>query len=340
MKILFTGSDAECSLERWYAEHLKEDGIDVRLFPAQSIFYQYYGASLKNKLLYKAGLSSIYRRINELLNEEVDRFRPDVIWIFKGMEIMPSFLARVKEKGIRVVNFNPDNPFLFSGPGSGNKNVTRSIGSYDLHLTYDPSIRARIEKEYQIPAFMLPFGFELTDALYRQCIAQEEVAGVCFLGNPDVQRASFLRQLSEKVPVHVYGHDWSAFLQEPGVTIFGPVYGDEFWKVLYRYRLQLNLMRVHNPQSHNMRSFEIPGVGGIGLFPDTPDHRLYFEDKKEVFLFRDLEECAELARQILEMSGQEAGQIRQNARLKSVSSGYSYKERVRSILPLLFPTHG
>jgi hypothetical protein len=339
MRILFVGSDVDCSLERWYAEHLKEEGCAVKLFPAQTIFYNYYGRSLINKLVFKAGISSIYKEIDCSLREEVNRFRPEVVWIFKGMEISPSFLLWLKEQGIRSVNFNADNPFIFSGKGSGNENVTGSIGLYDLHFTYDRVIRDQIEKEYRIPSLILPFGYELEDVVYEQCLAQKEERGICFLGNPDAQRADFVQRLADKFPVHVYGHDWKDFIRHAQVTVFNPAYGDDFWKVLYRYRVQLNLMRTHNMMSHNMRSFEIPGVGGIGLFPDTPDHRMYFDDKKEIFLYRNAEECADLAGHILNMAQEETFRIRHAARLRSISSGYSYKERIRNILPILFPSN-
>ena len=42
-------------------------------------------------------------------------------------------------------------------------------------------------------------------------------------------------------------------------------------------------MRIHNPDSHNMRSFEVPGVGGIMVAPDTKEHRIFFEVGKEIF---------------------------------------------------------
>ena len=339
MKIIFVGSEADCSLERWYAVHLKEAGVIVKLFPAQSMFYSYYRQSIINKLAFKAGISSIYKRIERQLRKEVEQFRPEVVWIFKGMEISPSFLVWLRSQGIRSVNFNPDHPFVFSGKGSGNKNVTRSIGLYDLHFTYDREISARIEKDYGIPCRLLPFGYELDDRLYEQCIIQEEVPDICFLGNPDRQRADFVRQLAEKFPLQVYGHDWDRFIQHPNVTIFPPAYGDDFWKVLYRYRVQLNLMRVHNSHSHNMRSFEVPAAGGIGLFPDTSDHRIYFEDKKEVFLYRNAAECAELAGYLLKMSKEDASRVRHAARLRSVSSGYSYRQRIINALPILFPSH-
>ena len=67
---------------------------------------------------------------------------------------------------------------------------------------------------------------------------------------------------------------WGVSLEEKGNCL---VESSDFWKVLRKYRVQLNLMRPHNLDSHNMRSIEVPAVGGIGLFPDTPDHERFFE---------------------------------------------------------------
>jgi len=335
MKILFVGSEADCSLERWYAVHLKEAGVEVELFPIQSIFFEYYRKSLVNKLIFKTGLSSIYQRMDRMLREAVNSFKPDIVWIFKGMEVYPSFLSWLKEQGIRSVNFNPDNPFIFSGRGSGNKNVTESIGLYDLHFSYDRVICDRIEKEYRLPCHLLPFGHDLRDDVYEMCLKQKEEREVCFLGNPDRYRADFVLALAERCAVNVYGHDWDRYVRHSAVKVFRPAYGDDFWKVLYRYRVQLNLHRPHNLQSHNMRSFEIPAVGGIGLYPDTPDHRLYFEDRKEVFLFKNMAECADVASYLLNISEEEALCIRKAARLRSITGNYSYKERIAAVLPIL-----
>jgi hypothetical protein len=46
MKVLVTGSDKVYAIEKLYTRYLKEIGEDVELFPAQSIFYDYYGLSL------------------------------------------------------------------------------------------------------------------------------------------------------------------------------------------------------------------------------------------------------------------------------------------------------
>lgn len=327
MKLLLVGSNEVWSLEKHYSKYISEEGTEVNICPVQSIFLQYYQKSIINKVLYKAGLSTIEKKIERHLKDMISGWKPDVIWVFKGMEVTPGLLQWAKEKGIKLVNYNPDNPFIFSGSGSGNKNVINSLSLYDLHFSYDRGVLNRIEKEYGVPCKMLPFAYELNDKLYNECCKEKEVLKICFLGNPDKTRAAFIMELANAVAIDVYGNDWEKFVQHKNITVFPPVYADDFWKTLRKYRAQLNLMRPHNPDSHNMRSFEVPGVGAIGLFPRTPDHEQYLKEGKEVFLYRDIAECKKLANDILEMTEAEARMVREKARSRSVNSGYSYRDR-------------
>jgi len=331
-RILIVGSNQVWSLERVYQKHLRALGLETELFAAQDLFYRYYNKSLFNKLLFRSGLSTIYSTINEALNEMVRVFKPELIWVFKGMELMPSTLNQLKKQGIVLVNYNPDNPFYFSSRGSGNVNVTNSIGLYDIHFTYDRGVQKTIQNEIKLPCFILPFGFELSSTLYEQCTRQVEVHKLCFIGNPDKYRVHFLEKIADSMPLDVYGNHWDHHTHHKGITVHPPVYGDDFWKALYRYRVQLNIMRPHNPASHNMRSFEIPGVGGIGLYPDTIDHREYLGNEQVVALFTDTESCIKQATAIMNMTPQAALELRNRARKVSLSRGYDYMSRTIKFL--------
>ncbi|MES2732320.1 MAG: glycosyltransferase [Bacteroidota bacterium] len=340
MKVLVVGSDKIFAIENCYVKYLKELGVEVNQFSAQSIFYDYYQKNILNKLIFKAGLSSVYIKINQLFKQAVENFQPDVIWVFKGMEIFPESLQWASNKKIKLVNYNPDNPFLFSGKGSGNQNVTKSIPLYDMHFTYNLAIKKKMEDDYYLATAFLPFGFDISEALYDECSKQEEVIKACFLGNPDKKRAFFVEALAaEGIEMDIYGNDWSKFVHHPKINIFPPVYGNELWKVLRRYRLQLNLMRIHNEDSHNMRTFEVPGIGGILVAPNTPEHRFFFVDRKEVFLYEDVKHCTKLMQELLSLSPTKALQIRQQARQRSENSGYSYKERAEHALKQMVLLH-
>jgi spore maturation protein CgeB len=327
MKVLVVGAGKPPAIERYYVNHFNEMGIETELYAAQNVFFDFYQKSMFNKLIFKLGLSSIYHRINESLRQKIEEMRPDIIWVFKGMEIYPSSLQWAKDRNIKLVNYNTDNPFVFSGKGSGNKNVTRSIGLYDLHLTYDRNIRERISKDYHLRCELLPFGFEDKEELYEECIRQEEDCRLCFVGSPDKGRVAFVEAIAGELPLVIYGPSWKKFTSHPNIVIKDAVHGNEFWKTLYRYRVQLNFMRLHNPDSHNMRSFEVPGIGGIMLAPATSDHKLYFRENEEVFLFTDMQDCIGKARYLLNLSKTEADKIRLKIRARSLGSGYSYSKR-------------
>lgn len=330
---MIVGSDYVWSIERLYKKYLEEAGAEVSFFAAQNRFYEYYHKSVFRKLLFRAGLSGVLGQINESLLAEVERLRPDVIWVFKGMELYPKTLSALRKTGTLLVNFNGDNPFIFTSRGSGNKYVYQSLPLYDLHFTYNLEIKARLDREYNAKTLLLPFGFDVSDEVYEACRLEEEVSRVCFIGNPDPARAGFINELAAaNIPIDIFGSPaWSRAITNKGVTVHPAIYGDDFWKALRRYRVQLNLMRPHNENSHNMRSFEIPAIGGIMLAPATDEHRLFFEDSEEAFLFTGPDSCIEKAREILSITRDQAGVVRDRARGRSIKDGYSYRDRAKFV---------
>ncbi|MFM7858517.1 MAG: glycosyltransferase [Flammeovirgaceae bacterium] len=332
MKVLIVGADTSYGIENCYVKYLRSLGVDVSLFSAQNIFYEYYNRNLLNKVLFKSGLSAIYDKINQAFCKCVSSDKPDIVWVFKGMEIDPKSLQWVRNQGIKLVNYNPDNPFIFSGRGSGNSNVTNSIGLYDFHFTYDAEIKNRIELEFHLPVQILPFGSDVSSDIVEECFTLDEINKACFLGNADEYRVNFLNELSKQnIEIDIFGHYWNRFFINNNIKIYHPAYSNEFWKTLWKYRVQINLMRPHNPNSHNMRSFEVPSVGGILLAPYTKDHASYFEPNSEIFLYSDLMECANQINKLLKLTADDALKIRHSARSRYLKSGYSYQERAQQV---------
>jgi spore maturation protein CgeB len=335
MKLLITGSDKIYAIENYYVKYIRQSGINVVHFPAQSLFYDYYQKHIFNKLIYRSGFPRILQQINKKFKNVVEEFKPDIIWVFKGMEIFPETLAWAKAKGIFLVNYNGDSPFIFSGKGSGNENVSHSIGLYDLFLTYNREDKRQMELK-GIRAEILPFGFDLEENLFHECEDIEEINQACFLGNPDESRGKFITDLAKKgIEIDVYGNNWKRYVNHPNVTICEPVYGDGFWRTLRKYRVQLNLMRPHNLTTHNMRTFEAGGVGAIQLAPFTEDHQLYFKENEEIFLFQDVESCCRKIMEIENLSIDKANTVRKNARQRSLTDGYSYEGRSQQAILFL-----
>ena len=326
MKCIIVGADYEWAIENHFYRHFSNLGVAVELFPAQRYFYEFYYQNTFTKLIFRIGFTKIYNKINEKLIQRVAEFNPTVIFVFKGMEILPSTLVALKIRGIKLVNYNPDNPFIFSGYGSGNKNVSESLKLYDLHLTYNLEILEKL-RSMKLNSEFFPFAFEAVVDKAPELIEAAEVLKPCFLGNPDKNRVDFLNQLAEMdVKLDVYGNDWSKNNLNPNITAYPPVYGNKMISVLRKYRVQLNLMRIHNLNSHNMRSLEIPGHGGVQLAPRTVEHEMLFEEGKEIFLYNDVDDCVKQIDKLLNLSFAEALVIRGRAQ-NTAKSKHTYKQR-------------
>jgi spore maturation protein CgeB len=290
-KILLIGSDYEWSVERSYLKALKNINIDCELYAVQNIFYDYYYASLFHKIIFRLGLSSVLKKINKDLALFVQQYAPTHVWVFKGMEILPSTLTTWKSKGIKLINYNPDNPFIFTGSGSGNKNITNSINLYDWYLSYDRTVVKQLQ-QMNIHTNLFPFAINLADDFEYPNDALS-INKIAFIGNPDQERVLFLNQLAElKIPIDVYGHNWNKYILHKGIEVYDALDKVAYQQLVPKYRAVLNLMRIHNLDSHNMRSLEIPAYGGVQLASRTKDHADFFENGKEIFLFSDAQEAA------------------------------------------------
>jgi hypothetical protein len=337
MKLLLVGATESWSIETHYLKYLRQmDGLDVEVVSTSELLRSF--RSLTHKIIKRLSpnYNPYHQALNQLLLQRAQLFQPDVLLVFKGMEVYPQNLRQLKSWGIKLTNYNPDHPFFFVSRGSGNKNVTNSIGLYDLHFCYSLLVKQRIEKEYNLPAIHLPFGFELSEEDFIAVEGEKEILKVCFIGNPDAIRVEHLQYLLKLgLLVDVYGHDWEKHLKKsdfPLLTIYPAVYGLEFWRTARKYRVQLNVFRKHNEGSHNMRTFEIPAVGGVMLAPESTEHRMFFEVGKDVYLYDSLSEMVSQANYLLQASQGEIQQLRQAARLKGLQSQYAYQWRARTII--------
>lgn len=267
---------------------------------------------------------------NHKLNDMVNTGDWDVMLVFKGMEIRPSTLRELRNR-IVLVNYNPDNPFLYSGVGSGNVNMTKSLSYYHLYLTYDRGIATQI-KDSGIASGVVPFGFEDNPRFDTTLGSKDEVNRACFLGNADEHRTQFLMRFAQEVPLDIVGSGWNKSRFPSSVRFHSAVYGDDFFDTMRRYRIQLNLMRPHNPDSHNMRTFDIVGCGGVGLMPRTADHSEYFQEGKHLFLYNDVEDAIVKAKAMMNENSDTIHALRSQARAWSVNQGFSYNQRASQMV--------
>lgn len=309
-------------------------------FPPELKYHEFF----EHEDAYEAGLlARVVRRLrrpmrvaetNRRLLAEVKTGGFKSLWVFKGMNIYPETLETIRKLGVVLINYNADHPLEFFSTGSGNDRVLEGYKHYHLHLTYSREIKKElVAYAPEIPVGVVPFGHNVHDDLYTSLQAVDEVGKVCFIGNPDPVRAAFLEKLCQNgIEVDVFGANWRAFAKlHSNLSVHGQVVGRKYLECIRKYRVQLNILRPHNYNSHNMRSFEVPACGGVMLAPRTDEHVEFFEAGREAVYYENVEEAVEQCRKILEMSSEIVDEIRANARHRSVSSRYSYRDRVKMV---------
>jgi spore maturation protein CgeB len=337
VRILIVGSSTEIVIERLYSKYLVISGTETEIFPINDRVRDKSASSIWFKIALRLHAFFVLKKVNAELFNHINEFKPDVVWVFKGMYVLPKTLESIK-KDVLLVNYNPDHPFLFSSRGSGNRNVTKSIGLYNLHLCYHLGVKQKIEEQYKIKTAVLPFGFELSQEHYNELLEQEEIKRVCFIGNPDSTRIETIDFIaSSGIKIDVYGHGWENTLLKKNinVSIFDALYGFEFWKALRRYRVQLNIFREHNIGSHNMRTFEIPACGGMQLAPYSEEQASFFKENEEIFFYHSKRELLQSIEKLLSADSEEINKYRFKARERSLNSGYSYDSRSRLVNTIL-----
>ena len=108
MKLLIVGSNRHYAIENEYEAALTQY-CEVSIYPIHVYFEDRYNRSILHKLWYKLSLSTFVWSLNKLFLDEVLVIQPDVIWVFKGMEILPNTLIELKRRGTILLNYNAAN---------------------------------------------------------------------------------------------------------------------------------------------------------------------------------------------------------------------------------------
>lgn len=344
MNILIIGSFSHWnSLESHYSKYLSNLSNTVELYPFPDYINKYRTKNIFNRIKYrfKIGIKRFLLKENFKLQNHILKGQYDLIWVFKGLDIFPETIKSISIREIPIINYNPDHPFIRTFKSGGGKEIEDCVPLYNLNLCYSQELINDIHKRYKgtVNTEFLPFGYELSDNLYvtiqNEMNFRSEKVKVCFIGNPDNElRRKTLKYIIEKgIEVDIYGTNWNKFIKKSkNVNIFPGVYGDEYWRTLRNYRIQLNIFRPHNFNSHNMRTFEIPAVGGIQLAPWSTEHILFFQNEEEIILYKNLDELVNKIYEILSYDSEKANQIRQKSRQRCITSRYSYRERTLDLI--------
>jgi spore maturation protein CgeB len=272
------------------------------------------------------------------------REQPQVLWVDKGLTIRPETLATARSMapGLVRVSYSPDDML---NPRNQSRRYVASIPLYDLHLTTKSYNVAEL-KALGAPRVLFvdnaycPFTHRPPDL---SGIDKESLGGpVGFIGTYEQERAQALLFLAEQgIPVKVWGR-WPQRWQRrhPNLRVMGrSLWGDDYARAIGSFAVNLAFLRKENRDLQTTRSMEIPACGGFMLAERTTEHQRLFEEGVEADFFDSPEELLEKIRYYLTNQDKRLA-VAAAGRQRCLEAGYSNVERLKGIVPKIFPNGG
>lgn len=291
MKILILNAGDHYTLGWSYKRGFESLGHDVRIIDPVQCLKQYVGWNNRftRRLFERQIISAFNRRwLPELLE-----IPADLVWIGKGAWAVPWLWRKFKERrpDVKLVCFNGDNPLVTYSRGGNRPWVTESISCFDLFCTYNSCLLEPLIEAGARRVACIPFAWDPEIHPMHQYGNFER--DVLFIGNGDTYRARWLTDIlshpsAKNWKVSIYGV-WRKRLCESfsDVVHHQQVLGREMAKLVASSRITLNILRVQNEGSHNMRTFETPGCGGLLASQYSDEQATLLVPGEAAILFHD-----------------------------------------------------
>lgn len=157
-----------------------------------------------------------------------------------------------------------------------------------------------------------------------------------FIGNADEERLNKVSKVFELMTGtdykgSLYGEGWEKIFKNYDSGLIENV---KFLETIGATKVNLNILRMQNKSSHNMRTFEIPAAGGFMLHEYSEEAAEFFNEGKEAEFFRDIEECADKIK-FYSDNDSLRNSILEKGHRKIFSAKHTYDDRVDTILNIV-----
>ena len=338
-KILILGSFSKGALEHQYVRGFLNNNWEVEKLDIQISVHEQANLHIINKLTNRFFPDIFLASINKKAIEKAREINPLVVLIFKGMEIKAETILELKQHCKLVCNYNPDHPFKFYSRGAGNTNVLKGIPHYDIYFSYSKNIVNQLNNKFKVKSYCIPFGYD--NQIKPVKFSEKNITDdFIFIGAWDMQREKDLTNLID-YPITLFGPtNWRNKLASNKEMLSKlsthSLYEQDYANACFTAFGVLNFIRSQNliEQSHNMRTFEVTGYGGLLISQRTEEQLDFFEEDKEAIYFDELGELKEKLN-YLQNNPNKVAEIKLNAHQRSLSSGYDYNARTKALIEKL-----
>jgi hypothetical protein len=336
MRIL--GCGKEIGHSAWRFNAFKKLGHQC-LYLDERKYINESSASLLYKLEFRFKYGFGVEKLNRALIESALEFKPDVVWIDRGLFIYPSTIKSIKSKLDSIlIHCNHDD---FRYRFYKNSQYDKCIPLYDAHLVTRP---VNVEELYEKGAkYVEKIWFSFEPTVHRPLkLNQNEVqlysTDVTFIGRFEPGRENILYTLFENgLDIKVWGPRWERCKipkQYQKFFLKRPLFGDAYCKAIYNSKISLGFLSNWMRDQHTCRSIEIPACQGFLLAERTEEHQALFEEGKEAIFYASKEELTDKARYYVERD-YERLKIAEAGFVRCHKSGYDHLSRAKHHLALV-----
>jgi len=277
MKILLYGENWEGTHVNCIARVLEEFKIQYKIFDFYKILNNQIRYDFINKVFRKLLYSQNEDKINSLLIKEIDLFKPNILFISKGINIYPETLKVFRDKSILIANWNPDD---FFNKFNSNHNLLNSLELYDFVF----SARKHLFNEYKSKGIKNPIYLEWYYIPWLHKKPEkllEEMKKITFIGTYSKRREQILDSIKTTYPIEIWGDQWQFSRLRYKNNIFvksKSLSQKDFPIVMSQSILNLNILTLENRDVTNLKTFEIPASYGLMLTEYTPEMKSLLGD--------------------------------------------------------------
>lgn len=253
-------------------------------------------------------------------NEPIDL----VLTYFSGYQISPEAIEEINSMGIVTASFHLDDRLSFRGKTIGDRRAGPSdvCKYYDINLTQAPESLIKYYAEGAI-AMVWPLAANQDFFYPRNSPFKYDVS---FVGTSHGFRKPFIKYLKDSgIKVEAFGRGWkNGFISNEAVP-----------EIFSASRINLNFGNIAytNYQCCKARDFEIPISGGLMLTSYNEHLGKYFDLEKEVFTFKNREECLKQIKRLL-ADEELCAQARIKARDRALKC-HKWEDRIEGLLEVI-----
>lgn len=282
---------------------------------------------------------ALWRRMNRQTIDLVSRTRPDLVVAVKGTYLHAETVRVIRRSvGIPICNYYPDNPYCGvpwnpRRTSAQRRDLVSVLREYTRVWIWHRGLASRLAND-GVAASYLPFGVdpELSATMPQApCADCGTRHGLVFVGNHCDKREAHLAAV-RRHRVALWGGRWrraETSLGRRHVIHDRPLVAAACSSVYSVAAVALNVLSDLNMPGHNMRTFEIPGSGGLMLSTYTDEQAAFFPEGEAAVYYRH---PSELDDQIDRILCDRVWATRVRTRAASIAAAHTYAARVTTML--------